>query len=33
MAVEWTVFLVSILSAIAFFVAVRISRRVAANAA
>ena len=32
-AVEWTVFLVSILSAIAFFVAVRGSRRVAAHAA
>lgn len=32
-AVEWTVFLVSILSAIAFFVAVRGSRRVVASAA
>ncbi|CDY74640.1 FIG00460211: hypothetical protein [Caballeronia glathei] len=32
-AVEWTVFLVSILSAIAFFVAVRVSRRVAPSAA
>lgn len=31
--VEWTVFLVSILTAIAFFVAVRVSRRVAGSAA
>lgn len=32
-AVEWTVFLVSILSAIAFFVAVRVSRHAATSAA
>jgi Na+-transporting NADH:ubiquinone oxidoreductase subunit NqrC len=32
-AVEWTVFLVSILSAIAFFAAVRVSRHTATTAA
>jgi hypothetical protein len=31
-AVAWTVFLVSLLSAIAFFVAVRVSRHVATRA-